>query len=114
MMSSFNTFIFIRQVTWCRLALILIMLTSLLSPGIFTDMRAMAAPDEWKESTISDFEAGDAHHVVVGLWDPGDPNDDGDVELESKLDQENWGPSKAPDTPKIYGDNAVAQTFITR
>jgi hypothetical protein len=91
------------------------MLTSLLSPGIFTDMRAIAAPDEysWIETTISDFEAGDAHHVTVFLFDPGDPNDDGDVELESKLDQENWGPSKAPDTPKIYGDNAVAQTFIT-
>jgi len=100
------------RLSWLSLVLVASLVASIGLPlPVLTSSSVMAAPVVWTQTTLDDFEAGIHEHVHVVLWDPVDPAYDGDVILESNLDQENWGPTQAPNTPKIYGDNYVAQTF---
>ena len=100
---------------WLSVGLIATLLASTGLPvAVLTSSRVMAAPDTWTQTTVAEFESGTLEHVEAVIWDPGDPADDGDVILESQTaDQENWGPSQAPATPKIYGPHYHAQTFQT-
>ncbi|MFC2063043.1 SdrD B-like domain-containing protein, partial [Chloroflexota bacterium] len=100
-----------------KLLLVLTAIILLVSMGLpmaaLPSRHTLAAPSNfWTQTTIEDFSNGDLFQVRTVIWDPGNPLDDGNVILDSRVDQENWGPSRAPSTPKIYGDNYLAQTFL--
>jgi len=98
---------------WLSIGLVVTLLASIGLPlAVGTSIDVMAA-SPWTQTTVDDFNTGTTDQTEVVIWDPFDaPEIAGDVILESVTrDQENWGPSQAPNTPKIYGEKYVAQTF---
>jgi len=99
------------RLRWLSYILVIALLVSLGLPIAMPSNLAQASPDSWTQTTVAHFNSGTPDQTRVD-WDPGVPND-GDVILDSvPLDQQNWGYSENPNSPKIYGSRRQAQTFL--